>query len=361
MSGARRERLARVRAELAACGLDAALFTHPPNVRYLCGFSGSSGMLLVLPDESCLITDFRYREQAVSEVADVAEVLVADNGPMTSLATRLEERALIRTVAFETASVSVQDRRELGERCGSVVWEDMPGTVEELRAVKSDQELSSIERAVRIAEQAFEETLELVEEGQTEREVATELDYRLARHGSEGVPFETIVASGERTALPHARPSARTLAEGDLLLLDFGATSAGYCSDITRTVVLGRAHPWQIGVHAAVLAAQSAAMQSLRPGGPAFAPDRAARESLEAEGLADRFGHSLGHGIGLEVHEGPRLHRKSKQLLEPGNVVTVEPGVYLPGEGGVRIEENVVVTESGCRTLTSSSRALREL
>ena len=170
---------------------------------------------------------------------------------------------------------------------------------------------------------------------------------RWARLGSTGEPFETIVASGERMALPHASPSGRRLREGDLLLLDFGATVDGYCSDITRTVVLGTPSPLQREIHARVLEAQEAAL--------------AARESLKAAELGDRFGHSVGHGIGLEVHEGPRLYRKSKDMLEAGNVVTVEPGVYLAGEGGVRVEEDVVVVEAGHRVLTSSSTALREL
>jgi Xaa-Pro aminopeptidase len=360
-AAARRERLTRLRVDLAARGLDAALLTHAPNVRYLSGFSGSSGMLLVLPDESCLITDFRYREQAIAEVDGVAEVMQAENGLTSTLAGRLEDNAQVRKVAFEARSVSVRDRRELGERCGSVVWEDLPTTVEDLRAVKSAGELSSIEHAVRIAERALEETLGVIEEGVCEQELASELDYRLARHGSEGAPFDTIVASGERTALPHARPSERRLTEGDLLLLDFGATSAGYCSDITRTMILGEPRPWQREIHASVLEAQAAALHCIVPGEPASNPDRAARDCLKRAGLAERFGHSLGHGIGLEVHEGPRLHRRSKELLEVGNVVTVEPGVYLPGEGGVRIEEDVVIIDGGCRVLTSSSRALREL
>jgi Xaa-Pro aminopeptidase len=328
-AAARRERLTRLRVDLAARGLDAALLTHAPNVRYLSGFSGSSGMLLVLPDESCLITDFRYREQAIAEVDGVAEVMQAENGLTSTLAGRLEDNAQVRKVAFE--------------------------------ARKSAGELSSIEHAVRIAERALEETLGVIEEGVCEQELASELDYRLARHGSEGAPFDTIVASGERTALPHARPSERRLTEGDLLLLDFGATSAGYCSDITRTMILGEPRPWQREIHASVLEAQAAALHCIVPGEPASNPDRAARDCLKRAGLAERFGHSLGHGIGLEVHEGPRLHRRSKELLEVGNVVTVEPGVYLPGEGGVRIEEDVVIIDGGCRVLTSSSRALREL
>lgn len=357
----RRDRITRLRVELGTHGLDAALLTHAPNVRYLSGFSGSSGMLVVLPEEVCLITDFRYEEQAGSEVDGVAEVLLAEDGLSTRLAERLEEHSQVRKVGFEAGYVSVRDRRELGERCGSVVWEDLPQTVERLRAVKDPSEISCIESAVGIAERALAETLATVEEGVTELALANELRYRLALQGSAGEPFETIVASGERTALPHASPSERRLREGDLLLLDFGATLDGYCSDITRTVVLGAPSPWLREIHERVLEAQAAALAAIEPERAAADVDRAARASLEAAGLGDRFGHSVGHGIGLEVHEGPRLYRRSKDRLQAGNVVTVEPGVYLAGEGGIRVEEDVVVVEAGHRVLTSSSTALREL
>jgi Xaa-Pro aminopeptidase len=332
---ARRDRITKLRVELAAHGLDAALLTHGPNVRYLSGFSGSSGMLVVLPEEAGLITDFRYEQQAGEEVDGVAEVLVARDGLSSMLAERLKDRSQVRKVGFEAGYVSVRDRRELGERCGSVVWDDLPQTVERLRAVKDAAELESIDQAVQVAERALEETLATVDEGVTELELATELRHRLAVQGSMGEPFETIVASGERTALPHASPSERRLREGDLLLLDFGATVDGYCSDITRTVVLGTPNSRQREIHARVLEAQEAAMAAIRP--------------------------EVAAAIGLEVHEGPRLYRKSKDMLEAGNVVTVEPGVYLAGEGGVRVEEDVVVVEAGRRVLTSSSTALREL
>jgi len=357
----RRDRITKLRIELVNHGLDAALLTHGPNVRYLSGFSGSSGMLVVLPEEAGLITDFRYEQQAGEEVDGVAEVLVARDGLSSMLAERLKDRSQVRKVGFEAGYVSVRDRRELGERCASVVWDDLPQTVERLRTIKDAAELASIDQAVQVAERALEETLATVEEGVTELELAAELNHRLALQGSTGEPFETIVASGERTALPHASPSERRLREGDLLLLDFGATVDGYCSDITRTVVLGTPSPRQREIHARVLEAQEAALAAIWPERTAADVDRAARASLEAAGLGDRFGHSVSHGIGLEVHEGPRLYRKSKDTLEAGNVVTVEPGVYLAGEGGVRVEEDVVVVEAGHRVLTSSSTALREL
>ncbi|UCG75786.1 MAG: aminopeptidase P family protein [Gemmatimonadota bacterium] len=355
------DRLARLRSDLLRNGLDAALVTHRPNVRYLSGFTGSSGMLVVLGEETWLLTDFRYEEQASQEVGEAVEVVLARDGLPATLEKRLGGRLEVRKVGFEAEHVTVRDRRELGERCGSVVWEDLPPTVERLRAVKEPSELERIESAVRIAEQAFEDLLSVIREGMSERDLAAELDYRLALRGSDGAPFDTIALSGERTALPHGQPSTRRLCEGDLLLLDFGATRDGYCSDITRTVALGRARPWQRQVHAQVLGAQSAALEAIRPDRPAADVDRAAREHLEAAGLGDRFGHSVGHGIGLEVHEGPRLYRASKETLAAGNVVTVEPGVYLPGRGGVRIEEDVAVAADGARILTTSGSALREL
>ncbi len=358
---ARRERLARLRADLPAHGLDGAVICHSPNVRYLSGFSGSNGLLLVLSKEACLITDFRYEDQAEEEVNATVEVLLATDGVIAALADRLADRTHVRSLAFEAEHVTVRDRRELGERCASVLWEDMPPAVEGMRAIKAPDEVDRLAAAVDVAERALDEALSTVREGMAERELAAELEYRLAKHGSEGPAFDTIVASGERTALPHASPSERRLAEGDLLLLDFGATVDGYRSDITRTVVLGAARPWQREIHEHVLEAQAAALEALVPGCPAREVDRAARDLLEAVGLGERFGHSIGHGIGLEVHEGPRLYRESKDVIQVGNVVTVEPGVYLSGEGGVRVEEDVEVVDGGYRVLTCSSRALREL
>lgn len=351
----------RAREGVREARLEGLLLTHLPNVRYLSGFSGSSGMLLLLDTTATLITDFRYEQQAAEEVEASVAVRITRDGLARELADCLEEAGAPRVLGLEAEHVSVRERRELGEKCGRSAWEDAPPIVERLRARKEAAEVARIEEAARIAALAFEQTLAVVSEVATERDLAAELEYRLRRAGSEAHPFETIVAAGPRSALPHARPSGRRVEEGDLLLFDFGARVDGYCCDITRTLVAGPASPWQREAYDAVRLAQESALQRLAAGRPARAVDQAARAALESAGLLERFGHSTGHGLGLEVHEAPRLHRRSEETLRTGNVVTVEPGVYLPGRGGVRIEDDVLVVDGGSRVLTPLARAFREL
>lgn len=362
-SGGRPEpaRLRRLRDGLHEARLDGLLVSHLPNVRYLTGFTGSSAMVLVEPGLATLFTDFRYEIQAGEEVDPGVRVSIGRDGLIGPLASRLEEEAPGRRVGFEPGSLSVRDHGEIEERCDTVVWDPAPPLVEGLRAVKGPEEVDWIGAAARIAEMALSDTLEVVGEGMTEREVAAELEHRLRRAGSGPLPFEPIVARGPRSALPHARPGDERLKEGDLLLLDFGAASGGYCSDITRVFVLGRPVAWQREIHAAVRDACLLAVAEATAGARVREVDAAARGHLERLGLADRFRHSTGHGIGLEVHEAPRIHARSDDSLRAGNVVTIEPGVYLPGRGGIRIEQDVVVEVDGNRVLTTASTDLIEL
>lgn len=354
-------RLRQVRDGLHDIGLNGLLVTRPAGVRYLSGFSGSSALLLVQPGVATLVTDFRYATQAAAEVNPGIGVVVADDELFTSLARILEGVGPGRRFGFDESILSVGDRRALGEACPDVSWEPAARLVAELRARKSHDEVSRVEEAVRVAEAALEAVLPVVEEGMTERQLAAELEFRLRMAGSEAIPFETIVASGPRTALPHARPGDRRLAEGDLLLIDFGAVVHGYCSDITRTFTLGPATPWQAAIHEAVREALNAALGLVASGRKARDVDQGARFVLEEKGLAERFGHGTGHGVGLEVHEPPRLNRRSRDVLQTGNVVTIEPGVYLPERGGVRLEEVVVVEPAAGRVLTRFSLDLAEL
>lgn len=350
-----------LRGRVGEAGLDGLLVGHLPNIRFLTGFSGSSALLVLLREGALhLLTDFRYEEQAAEECPRGVSLRIARDGLFPELG-RLLDSGGPRRLGFEAEHLTVRDRRELGERCGRVAWEAVGPLVEELRARKDETELERIRAAVAVAERALAETLEVVREGMPEFEVAAELEYRLRRAGSGPLPFAPIVAGGPRSALPHAEPGRRPLAEGDLLLFDFGATSGGYCCDLTRTFVLGPAAAWQREVHQAVLEAQAAALAAIETGRSGREVDRAARRCLEALGWGERFGHSTGHGIGLEVHETPRLSRRSKDTLETGNVVTVEPGVYLSGRGGVRVEDDVVVDAEGPRLLTRFSRDLQEL
>lgn len=264
-------------------------------------------------------------------------------------------------VGFESDRLTVRDRERLEEAAPDVRWSGVSGLVEELRVRKSDDEVGRIRRAARLGDRVLEDFLDGVAEGASETELAAELDYRLRVAGSEGVAFDTIVAAGPRSALPHASPSDRELREGDLLLVDFGARVEGYCSDMTRVFCLGPPEEWQRSLHRSVLRAQRAALELVEAGVEAAAVDGAAREALEADGLAEHFGHSTGHGVGLEVHEGPAVSGRSDERLQEGQVITVEPGAYLEGRGGVRIEDDVVVRPGDAEVLTGFPRELQVL
>jgi Xaa-Pro aminopeptidase len=356
-----RARIRRLRDRLHDERLDGLLVSNPAHIRYLAGFTGSSAMLLVEPGLATLFTDFRYETQADEEVEPAVRVEIAADGLVDALAARLAEEAPGRRIGFEPGSLTVRDHEEIGARCDTVIWDPAAAAVEELRACKGPGEIERIEKAVRIAERALRETIGGVREGMTEREIAAELAFRLRNAGSGPLPFDPIVAAGARSALPHARPGETRLGTGDLLLLDFGASSDGYVSDLTRVFVLGPPSPWQRDTHAAVRDACERGVAAVRQGVPARDVDAAARDHLEGLGLADRFGHSTGHGIGLEVHEAPRIHARGDGTLQTGNVVTIEPGVYLPGLGGIRIEQDVVVEADGGRVLTTASTDLIEL
>lgn len=353
-------RLGALRARLSDEGLDALVVSHAPNLRYLTGFAGSTGLLLVERDRALLLVDSRYEEQAREEAADGVEVRLADDGLRDGLAAELPEEGG-GAVGFEAHRTTVRAARRLRDGAAGVSWRETGGLVEEIRARKEDDEVALLREASAVACRALGEALGLVEAGATEAEVAAELDYRLRLGGTGPPAFDSIVASGPRSALPHARPSDRVIREGDLVLFDFGATVEGYCSDVTRTVVVGASRPWQRRVHGAVRAALDAAVSAAEPGRPAAEVDAAARRALEERSVEEgAFGHSVGHGIGLEVHEKPSLSRESDDILQTGNVVTIEPGVYLRGRGGVRIEDDVVIGDGG-EVMSDASRDLVEI
>lgn len=354
-------RLRRTRDRLHDERLDGLLVSHLPNIRYLTGFTGSSALLLVEPGIATLFTDFRYELQAREEIGPSIALAIAGDGLFDELALRLSEEPPGRRIGFEPAAITVRDRQELGKRCGTVVWDAANGPIEELRSVKDSWEQGRIEAAVELAEHVLTEIVGEIRAGRTEADLAAELEYRLRRAGSGILPFDPIIAFGPRSALPHARPGDRALRAGDLVLLDFGARVDGYCSDLTRVMVVGPAETWQRDLHAAVEEACSRAIDATSAGVAASTVDAAARDYLAELGLADRFGHSTGHGLGLEVHESPRVHRLEDKPLAAGNVVTIEPGVYLPGRGGIRIEQDVVVEADGCRVLGKAFTGLLEI
>ena len=349
-----------LRAALRGAGLDGLLVTHLPNIRYLTGFTGSAGLLLVRQDAVVLVTDFRYATQGPWEVGEAARVEIDPVSVWQRLTRQLADVPL-EALGVEAQSLTIRDAERLsGATRGRVV----PTTdlVERLRVAKDPQEVQAIRCAASLAQDALAEVLPGVGVGQSEREVAAALEAALRRRGSEWHPFPTIVASGPRSALPHARTSARVIEPGDWLLLDFGAQVEGYCADLTRTVVVGRrADERQRAVYQLVQAAQRRALEHLRAGMPGREGDALAREVIAERGFGDAFGHSLGHGLGLEVHEAPRVSATAEAPIPLHAVVTVEPGIYLPGWGGVRLEDDVYLGPDGPQCLSDNRTELVEL
>ena len=356
----RAERQSALRAALAAEGLDGLLITHLPNVRYLTGFSGSAALLLVHAEATVLVTDFRYAAQAPAEAGDAAAVEVDQKSVWARLG-RVMSGFPQGAIGIEAHSMTVKDaERVAGLTRGRVVA--TADQVERLRAVKAPEEVAAIRAAAELAQDALAEVLPTIKVGQSELAIGAMLESALRRRGSEWHPFPTIVASGPRSALPHARTSARSVGPGEWLLLDFGAQVDGYCADLTRTVVVGaRADERQRAMYDLVRCAQGRALEHLRPGMTGREGDALAREVIAGRGFGEAFGHSLGHGLGLEVHEAPRLAPISDTPIPEGAVVTVEPGVYFPAWGGIRLEDDLYLGVDGPELLSNGRTELLEL
>lgn len=361
MTDPRPRRLAALAESILAAHLDGLLISGQANVRYLTGFSGSSALLLVSARETLLVTDFRYQTQAAEEVGRIARLAIEPQSLWNGLWSNLSQMSGLDVVGFELVHLVHRDFQRLLEAGTRYQWRPTVDMVESLRERKDVDEVAKICAAVATAERALEMTIGQVQEGMTELEIAGLLESSLRSAGSDGFPFPSIVASGPNAALPHARPGSRRVASGDFLLIDFGARVDGYCSDITRTFVVGRASAEQRQFYDVVRSANEKAARAVRPGMSGRDADGVARGYIEDRGYGDLFGHSLGHGIGLEVHEAPRLARTADGTLVEGAVVTVEPGIYRPGWGGVRIEDDVHLGANGARILTSFPRELIEL
>ena len=347
---------------LEAAELDALLVTSRANVRYLTGFSGSAALVLVTRGDLMLVTDFRYDEQAREEAGAVARVEVDSSSVWDRLFRELPTLGPLATIGYEAQALSVKDSERLTHAGKAWRWTATSDLVERLRASKDPGEVAAIRGAATLAGDALDAALAEVGVGMSELQIAGILEGHLRRLGSEGHPFPTIVASGPRTALPHAHSSKRMVAAGEWLLLDFGAQVDGYCSDITRTVVVGdRANERQRTLYELVHTAQLRARAGIRAGMAGCEADALARELIESRGFGAAFGHSLGHGLGLEVHEAPRLSKTNPDPLPPDAVVTIEPGVYLPGQGGVRIEDDVYLASDGPVLLSNGRTELTEL
>lgn len=347
-------RIERVAARLEEFKVDALLVTNLTNVRYLTGFSGSNGQVLVGRDEAVFFSDGRYAQRAAALV-EGAEISIYPNRLTERLEPRLEA-ASVRRLGIEAGTMTIAERDQLADRLSGIELVPTTGVVEDLRRLKDAGELEALRRAVALGDETFVWILERIAPGRTEREVALDLEIRMRSEGAEAVAFEPIVASGELSAHIHHTPGDRELRKGDLVLLDFGCRVGGYCSDLTRTVVLGPADDDQREIYGLVHAAQAAGIAAAGTGVGGRDADAAARRLISDAGRVDLFGHGLGHGVGLDVHEAPRLHRMSEDTLAAGDVVTVEPGVYLPDWGGIRIEDCVLVADPGVEVLGSAPK-----
>jgi Xaa-Pro aminopeptidase len=332
--------------------LDLYLVADLVNVRYLTGFGGTNGACVCGPGTRVFLTDFRYTERAAAEVGEW-EVVTVEGDWLAGIAARLSGR-----VGFEDDHLSVRSHRKLEERVEGVELAPAGGLTEELRRVKDEEELEAIAAAARLADEVYEWTLERGVEGRTERDVARAAVARIRELGAEP-SFPPIVAAGPNGALPHAEPGDREIGEGELLVFDMGAELDGYCSDCTRTFAVGEPGEEAREVYELVGRAQAAALEAIRPGEHGRDLDAVARAVIEEGGHGEGFGHGLGHGVGMEVHEAPRLSKASEDTVGAGEVVTVEPGIYLPGAFGVRTEDLVVVTEDGHRNLSGLPKDLR--
>jgi len=342
---------------LPGAGVDVMLVGALPNVRYLTGYTGSNGLALVGPDTRVFVTDFRYVEQAAAEVEPSFERRRAPVDLLEAVGEALPEPPV--RLGFEDEHVSVRDHGRLRELLGNEVeLVAAGGIVERLRAVKEPREIERIRAAVALADRAFDQLISEGLVGRSERELARALERAMLAGGAERPSFETIVASGAHGALPHAAPRDVQLGPGELVVIDWGAQVDGYCSDCTRTVATGDPGEESLRVYELVREAQRVGVSAIRARANGREVDAVAREVIEARGFGEYFGHGLGHGVGIDVHEAPRLSQRSEDQLQAGNVVTVEPGVYLPGRFGVRIEDLVVVTDGGCEVLTSVPKEL---
>ncbi|MGB2803775.1 MAG: aminopeptidase P family protein [Candidatus Zixiibacteriota bacterium] len=340
--------------------LDFLLVTFLSHVRYLSGYSGTNGLILLSPKSSLFLTDFRYKSQARGQVKNMKVQVV-----QRDLFSGLSDEALLRgkriKLGFEANHLSCQVYRRLKSLLPDCLLVSTEGIVETLTVRKDKGEIGKIRKAVRITDRVFSEILDFIKPGVKELDIAAELEYRMKKHGSSAPYFETIVASGKRAALPHGVASSKRIKKGEFVTMDFGAVFDGYTADMTRTVVVGKASKKQTQVYNLVLRAQRRAISRAKSRMKACDLDKTARDVIKRAGYGKYFGHGLGHGIGLLVHDNPAVNPTNQLRLEPGMVITIEPGVYIPNWGGVRIEDDILITQRGCQNLTKSEKGLIEL
>ena len=353
-------RLKKFERTLAEQDLDAFAVTHPANLRYLCGYAGSNGLLLFLAGRRVFLTDGRYTQQAREEVKGVRVVIA--KGPLLNDAAKLIVNLNAAVIGFEADCTTVAAAEQMRKLVsGQTKWKPTSGLIMRQRMLKDPDELRTMADAVNLGAAVYEEALKAIRPGVRESGVAGRLEYAARLAGADGMSFETIVAAGRRSALPHGRATSQPIPRRGFVVVDSGVILRGYCSDMTRTVHVGRVSREGRQWYKAVLEAQLVGIAAVAPGKTAAEVDRAARHVLQRAGLDRYFTHSTGHGVGLEIHEPPRIAKLQAERLEPGMVITIEPGIYVPGKGGIRIEDMVVVTDSGCQVLTPATKELIEI
>lgn len=344
-------RLERIRLKMQEAKLDAFIIASPENRRYMSGFTGTSAMLFITLEKAYLLTDFRYIQQATEQAPNFQVIRISN---MYNSLAELGQKAA--RAGFEEDFTTYADYLNLKEALPQAELVPQSKILEELRAIKDTEELAKIRQAVKIADDAFAHILQFVERGQTEAEISLELEFTMRRNGASGGSFDFIAASGIRSSMPHGVATTKTIEQGDFLTMDFGAIYQGYCSDITRTICFGEPTEKQQEIYEIVLRAQKAGIAALKPGIPGREVDAVARGVIADAGYGDFFGHGLGHSVGLAIHETPNLNLREERILQPGMVITIEPGIYIPDWGGVRIEDMAVVTENGCEVLTQAPK-----
>lgn len=344
--------------------IEAVLLTSPANMRYVAGFTGE-GYVYISREQRVVVTDSRYTIAAKAECQGFEVMEWGKEGYFVPLVTCIRKERGLKVLGIEDACMTLSLYRKLQKQLsedgdGSIRLLEMGNRISEFRQIKTPEEQEILRQAEAIGDRAFAKTLPHLQPGVTEKQVAAWLEFYMKEEGAEGFSFDTIAASGVHSAMPHAVPTDKMLEEGDLLTMDFGCLYQGYCSDMTRTVVIGQASEKQREIYETVLRAQKKALQGIRPGMTGKEVDALARDVIAEAGYGDYFGHSLGHSVGLEIHESPNFSTKEDTVIKPGMVITVEPGIYIEGIGGVRIEDVVIVTEDGCENITHSPKEMLE-
>lgn len=347
-------RIHQLREQMEKENVPAIFITNAVNRTYLTGFTGTSGYVIITSQRAILLTDFRYRNQAAKQAPDF-EVIEHQADVLASVSEILTQ-CNVNQIGFEQEDITYDMYVQLNEKVKHVEWMPVKNAVQRIRMKKDEEEIKILREACLLADRAFEHIIPYLTPGVREKDIALELEFFMRKNGAASSSFDTIVASGERSCLPHGVASDRIMQAGELITLDFGAFYKGYCSDLTRTVMLGDPKPKHREIYDIVLEAQMNALQHMKPGMTGREADQLSREIIKEYGYGDYFGHGTGHGIGMEIHEAPRLSPRGEQILEPGMVVTVEPGIYIPEFGGVRIEDDVLITETGIELLTHADK-----